>query len=633
MTKKLPTTRISPPPAVNSAPMAGRIPQHFIDELLDRLDIVEVIDRRVKLKKSGRNYMACCPFHDEKTPSFSVNQEKQFYHCFGCGAGGNIISFLMDYERLDFPRCVESLADMAGLEVPREASVFEEEPVNKRNIYTLLEKAANYYQQQLRQHPQKQQAINYLRGRGLSGDIAKRFGMGYAPPGWDLLLQELGTTEDDRQLLIDGGMLVEKPEENKCYDRFRDRIMFPIHDNRGRVIAFGGRVLGDDKPKYLNSPETPVFHKGRELYGLYQAKKTNRQLRQLLVVEGYMDVVALAQFGINNAVATLGTATSSDHLKRIFRICPEVVFCFDGDEAGRKAANRALEATLPTMEDGRQAKFLFLPQGEDPDSLVRKIGCDDFQRLIDQAAPLESYLFEHLEADIDTNSLEGKARLSKVAAPLLGMLPEGVYKTLMLKNLAERSGLDEQALLGIIAQRAEKNATTTSIATASKMAPTATNQHQAAPIKRQRLETNNDIHRDALLYAIGLLILYPGAAKSLPKLDLHKDGAANELLLDIISLAQKRAELTTYMILANWQHPPWKAYIEAALNQAQIFGMQGNAEHPEKELNDTIQHIMRKNTHKALADEVDKLQRKHYAELSSEDKERLKELLAQKHKL
>lgn len=613
--------------------MAGRIPQHFIDELLDRLDIVEVIDRRVKLKKSGRNYMACCPFHDEKTPSFSVNQEKQFYHCFGCGAGGNIISFLMDYERLDFPRCIESLADMAGLEVPREASVFEEEPVNKRNIYSLLEKAANYYQQQLRQHPQKQQAINYLRGRGLSGDIAKRFGIGYAPPGWDLLLQELATSEEERQLLIDGGMLVEKPEENKCYDRFRDRIMFPIHDNRGRVIAFGGRVLGDDKPKYLNSPETPVFHKGRELYGLYQAKKTNRQLRQLLVVEGYMDVVALAQFGINNAVATLGTATSSDHLKRIFRICPEVVFCFDGDEAGRKAANRALEATLPTMEDGRQAKFLFLPQGEDPDSLVRKIGCDDFQRLIDKAAPLESYLFENLEADIDTNSLEGKARLSKVAAPLLGMLPEGVYKTLMLQSLAERSGLNEQALLGIIAQRAAKAASATSATTANKIPPSATDQHEATPIKRDRLETNSNIHRDPLLYAIGLLILYPSAAKSLPKLDLQRDGAASELLLDIINLAQKRTELTTYMILANWQHPPWKGYIEAALNQAQIFGMQGNAEHPEKELSDTIQHIMRKNTHKALADEVDKLQRKHYAELSSEDKERLKELLAQKHKL
>ncbi len=373
--------------------MSGRIPQSFIDDLLDRLDIVEVIDRRVGLKKSGRNFTACCPFHEEKTPSFSVNQEKQFYYCFGCGAGGNAIGFIMDYERMDFPRAIEVLADTAGLEVPREASAFQEQPQQKKNIYTILEKAAVYYQQQLKEHPQKQRAVDYLKARGLSGEIARDFDMGYAPPGWDNLLNHLGQSDEDRQLLIDGGMLIEKEEENKLYDRFRDRIIFPIRDNRGRVIAFGGRVLGDDKPKYLNSPETPVFHKSKELYGLYQSRKANRQLQRLLVVEGYMDVVALAQHGINWSAATLGTATSTDHLNRVFRQCPEVIFCFDGDEAGRKAAVRALDSALPAMEDGRRARFLFLPQGEDPDSMVRAIGASNFIRLVEKAEPLEEYLF------------------------------------------------------------------------------------------------------------------------------------------------------------------------------------------------------------------------------------------------
>ncbi|WP_369809158.1 DNA primase [Oceanicoccus sp. KOV_DT_Chl] len=270
--------------------MAGRIPQTFIDDLLDRLDIVEVVDRRVPLKKSGKNFTACCPFHDEKTPSFSVNQEKQFYYCFGCGAGGNAIGFLMDYERMEFPRAVEALADAAGLEVPREAAAFQEQPQQKKNIYTILEKAADYYRQQLKQHPQKQKAVDYLKNRGLSGEICRDFDIGYAPPGWDNLLAHLGSNDEEKQLLIDGGMLIEKEEENKLYDRFRDRIIFPIRDNRGRVIAFGGRVLGDDKPKYLNSPETPVFHKSKELYGLYQSRKANRQLDRLLIVEGYMDV-------------------------------------------------------------------------------------------------------------------------------------------------------------------------------------------------------------------------------------------------------------------------------------------------------------------------------------------------------
>ena len=428
--------------------MAGLIPQSFIDDLLDRLDIVEVVDHRVKLKKTGKNYSACCPFHDEKTPSFTVSPDKQFYHCFGCGASGNALGFIMEYDRLGFPEAVETLARQAGLEVPREARnpASQERDQRKQQIYQLLEEADAFYQAQLRQHPQKLSAINYLKGRGLSGQIAQEFGIGFAPPGWDNLLQALGTNDKARQRLTEGGMLIQREAEHKLYDRFRHRIMFPIRDTRGRVIGFGGRVLGDDKPKYLNSPETPVFHKGHELYGLYEARQAYRELPRLLVVEGYMDVVALAQFGIKYGVATLGTACGEQHLKRAFRYTSEVVFCFDGDNAGRTAARRALENTLPAMEDGRQVKFLFLEEGEDPDSLVRQIGAEKFNAKIDMAVPLEDFLFDTISENLDIRTMGGRAQLSKLAAPLLAKLPKGVYRELMFDNLAARTGLSRDTL-------------------------------------------------------------------------------------------------------------------------------------------------------------------------------------------
>lgn len=432
--------------------MAGRIPQSFIDDLLDRIDIVEVVDHRVKLKKTGKNYSACCPFHDEKTPSFTVSAEKQFYYCFGCGASGNALGFIMEYERQGFPEAVEALARLAGLEVPREARNPEQDKreQNRRKLYQLLEDADQYYRSQLRQHPHKQVAINYLKGRGLSGQIARDFGIGFAPPGWDNLLQALGDTPDTKRLLTEGGMLIQREEDRKLYDRFRHRIMFPIHDSRGRVIGFGGRVLDDSKPKYLNSPETPVFHKGKELYGLYEACQAYRQLPRLLVVEGYMDVVALAQFGIRYGVATLGTACGEEHLQRAFRHTNEVVFCFDGDNAGRNAARRALENSLPVMQDGCQVKFLFLPEGEDPDTLVRQIGADKFSHMIELAVPLEDFLFDAVSEGIDVQSMEGRARLSKLAAPLLHKLPKGVYRELMFDNLASRTGLSKDTLLELI---------------------------------------------------------------------------------------------------------------------------------------------------------------------------------------
>ena len=438
--------------------MAGLIPQSFIDDLLDRLDIVDVVDSRVKLKKTGKNYSACCPFHDEKTPSFTVSPEKQFFYCFGCGASGNALGFVMDYERLSFPEATESLARLAGLEVPREVQTEAQQKreEEKRSIYTLLEKADQFYQQQLRHHTSKHLAVNYLKNRGLDGKTAKAYGVGFAPPGWDNLLKSLAQNDDDKHLLIEGGMLIHQEQEKKLYDRFRHRIMFPIRDTRGRVIGFGGRVLGDDKPKYLNSPETPVFHKGQELYGLYEARLAYRELPRLLVVEGYMDVVSLAQFGIGYGVATLGTACGPDHLDRAFKYTNEVVFCFDGDKAGRSAAHRALEASIECMTDGRTVKFLFLPENEDPDTLVRQIGPEKFERMIELAVPFEDYLFDAVADGLNIRTMEGRATFSKRAAPLLDRLPKGVFRELMFESLATRTGLNRNVLQELVLEQQEK---------------------------------------------------------------------------------------------------------------------------------------------------------------------------------
>ncbi len=428
--------------------MAGKIPQYFIDDLLDRVDIVDVINARVQLKKTGKNYSARCPFHDEKTPSFTVSPEKQFYHCFGCKASGNAIGFVIDFDRFSFPEAVEQLARDVGLDVPREETTrFEDlRTRQKKRLHETLGQADRFYRQQLRQHPSAATAVDYLKQRGLSGQIAATFGIGFAPPGWDNLLNEIGGSTDTNHLLAEAGLLIEKPEENKRYDRFRNRIMFPIRDTRGRTIAFGGRVLGDDKPKYLNSPETPVFHKGRELYGLYEATRSQHDLSNVVVVEGYMDVVALAQFDIRNAVATLGTAVTPAHLEKLFRYTPEVVFCFDGDVAGSQAAQRALENALPLMTDGRSARFLFLPQGEDPDSLVRQVGADAFKDQIRQAEPLSRFLFRLLSENIDTETPDGKARLAKLAAPYINSIPEGVFHELMISQLASLTGLEASKL-------------------------------------------------------------------------------------------------------------------------------------------------------------------------------------------
>ncbi|MCQ9393004.1 DNA primase [Pseudomonas viridiflava] len=433
--------------------MAGLIPQSFIDDLLNRTDIVDVVSSRVQLKKTGKNFSACCPFHKEKTPSFSVSPDKQFYYCFGCGAGGNALGFIMDHDNLDFPQAVEDLAKAAGMEVPREQGVKGQKPRQPTDspLYPLLTAAAEFYRQALKNHPTRKAAVDYLKGRGLSGEIARDFGLGFAPPGWDNLYKHLSSDTLQQKVMIDAGLLIENAETGKRYDRFRDRVMFPIRDSRGRVIAFGGRVLGDDKPKYLNSPETPVFHKGQELYGLFEARKYNRNLDEIIVVEGYMDVIALAQQGLRNAVATLGTATSEEHLKRLFRVVPNVLFCFDGDQAGRNAAWRALEATLSSLQDGRRARFLFLPEGEDPDTLVRSEGTDAFRARINQhAQPLADYFFEQLTKEADPRSLEGKAHMATLAAPLIDKVPGANLKTLMRQRLTEITGLTGEAVSQLV---------------------------------------------------------------------------------------------------------------------------------------------------------------------------------------
>ena len=424
--------------------MSGRIPQHFIDDLLARVNIVDVVDSRVKLKRAGKNYSALCPFHKEKSPSFSVSPDKQFYYCFGCGAGGNAVGFVMEFERLSFPEAVEEVARTVGVEVPREhdrqRDVVREKQVKKQ--FDLLESANAYFQQQLRNHPEKPKAVAYLKERGLSGKIAARFQLGYAPPGWDNLQKYISQERNDAdELLLQSGMMVENEERGRRYDRFRDRIMFPIRDMRGRTIGFGGRVLTDEKPKYLNSPETDTFHKGKELYGLYEARQHTDRLERLLIVEGYMDVVSLTQHGLTWSVATLGTATTSAHLERIFKLVSEVVFCFDGDSAGRKAAKRALDTSVPVMRDGLMARFLFLPEGEDPDTLIRQEGLASFTARVDEAVPFSEYFFKALGEDIDLTSMDGRARFATEALPLIRSMQTSVLQQMMLDRISDMTGL------------------------------------------------------------------------------------------------------------------------------------------------------------------------------------------------
>ena len=515
----------------------GLIPASFIDELMSRTDIVEVINARVPLKKAGHEYKACCPFHGEKTPSFTVSPNKQFYHCFGCGAHGTALGFLMDFEHLSFPEAVEELASLAGLEVPREQSQGGD---RRTDLYGLLEAVAAFYREELRRHAP---AVDYLKARGVSGATAAIFGLGWAPEAWDAVLKRFGRDPETVRRLATAGLLIER-DGGGHYDRFRGRVMFPIRDARGRVIAFGGRVLGKDEPKYLNSPETPLFHKGRELYGLYEARQALRQVDRLLVVEGYMDVVGLREAGIAWAVATLGTATTPDHLERLFRVTEEVVFCFDGDRAGRQAAWRALENALPTLREGRQVRFLFLPEGEDPDSMVRAEGAEAFTARLARALPLSDYLHDELAARVDMDSMDGRARLAELARPLVARVPEGVFRALLTRRIARAAGMDETAYGRYVA------------GTAAPAAPRAQAPGERAPQGRVRPAAPG---RGSLVRrAVALVLHFPGQAAGLrvPP-GLHAlDRPGMDLLLAL--LAEVRPDMRGSALLERWrEHEAW----------------------------------------------------------------------------
>jgi DNA primase len=514
--------------------MSGLIPQHFIDDLITRADIVEVLGSRIQLKKAGREYKACCPFHDEKTPSFTVSPQKGFYHCFGCGAHGTAISFLMEHDHLSFVEAVESVAGMLGVEVPRDES---QRPARRHDeLFETMRKVDAHFQTTLKNHPE---AVAYLKARTIDGTTAKRFGLGYAPPGWSNLLDNFGKSREQTDRLLALGLIIRK-DNGDHYDRFRDRIMFPIRDARGRTIGFGGRVMGDEEPKYLNSPETMLFHKGRELYGLYEARQALRTIDRLVVVEGYMDVIGLARHGIDFATATLGTATTDEHLNRLFRICDEIVFCFDGDRAGRQAAWRALENALPHIREGRQIRFVFLPDGQDPDSFVQDRGSAAFEKALDSAVALSDFLLEELAAQVDMDTVDGRARLAELARPLVARIPPGIYKEILTEKLAGHVGLPAPKLVRIL----QYDAPDTGRKSASRNTRLRKTSSRALPGKPSIVRR-----------AMTLLLHFPEAAA---KLDVEQLAGINkpgtDLLRELIELAQAQPDITTAGFLERWRN-------------------------------------------------------------------------------
>ena len=502
--------------------MAGRIPQTFLDDLIGRTDIVQLIDGYVPLKKAGHEYQACCPFHDEKSPSFTVSPTKQFYHCFGCGAHGTALGFMMEYQRLEFRDAVEELARQAGVDIPEEAKGGGDDG-EFRKLLAMHEKAQQYFRDGLRNSPA---AIEYIKGRGLNREVVNTYGIGYATDGWSGLVDSVNAG----QLLVKAGLAIAK-DGGGVYDRFRHRLMFPIRDTRGRIIAFGGRTLGDDSAKYLNSPETPLFHKGKNLYGLYEARQALKEIPRLLVVEGYMDVVALAQHGIPWAVATLGTATTEEHIQTLSKVTPQIVFCFDGDAAGLRAGWRALERALPAVRDGLELRFLFLPQSDDPDTLVRREGAQALEQRVDQAQSLTEYLLAELTKQVDTRSMDGRARLAELARPYWQKLHAGTLRSLLTKALAERVGLPASNMEDIL------------------QGDQAVNIAPAMPRAKRESAGMTPLRR-----ALQILLEAPALAAKLGDVsDLRKLSAPGiPLLLEVVELLQSREGLTAASVYEHW---------------------------------------------------------------------------------
>ena len=514
--------------------MSGLIPQDFIDDLIARADIVEVVGRRVQLKKAGREFKACCPFHDEKTPSFTVSPGKGFYHCFGCGAHGTAVGFLMEFDHMSFVEAIESLASSMGVDVPRSES---DKPARRYDeLFSLMDSVSRHWQTTMKDAPG---AIEYLKHRGIDGATAKRFGLGYAPDGWSNVLDKFGKSDEAIERLLATGLIIRK-DNGQHYDRFRDRIMVPIRDSRGRTIGFGGRTMGDGEPKYLNSPETVLFHKGRELYGLYEARQALRNIDRMVVVEGYMDVIALARHGINFAVATLGTATTSEHLNLLFRLTENVFFAFDGDRAGKAAAWRALENALPQIREGRQIRFVFLPDGQDPDSFVNAHGADAFVAALDNGPALSEFLIQELAGQVDMETVDGRARLAELARPLINNIPAGVYRELLIESLAEAVGLTAPKLEKMISGRTAKGRHASPGASGSGSRPP-----QPAVAGRPSV----------VRHGITILLNNPRAGQTLEtsKLDnVTRPGA--DLLRALIETVQAEPNITTAGLLERWRH-------------------------------------------------------------------------------
>lgn len=541
--------------------MAGTIPREFIDEVLNYTDIVELIDSRVPLKHSGNNHMACCPFHGEKTPSFSVNQSKQFFHCFGCGVSGDAIKFLMDYEHQSFVEAVEELAQIAGLQVPKVA-YSADQPRQIPEHFDVLQQVSKYYQYQLQNHPWSKSVQDYVQQRGLSPQIVEKFELGFAPPGWDNVVNVIGAADQQKeQILFATGMLIKRDEEPSAqrnkepsantqgkashrslyYDRFRERLMFPIRDRRGRTIAFGGRILGDGKPKYLNSPETKLFHKSQELYGLFELKQSLRKISRILVVEGYMDVVSLAQFDVLYSVATLGTATTIEHLQKLFRTCDEVIFCFDGDRAGKEAAWRAMNNALPAMKPGKQARFMFLPDGEDPDTMIRQKGKQEFESEIDKAMTFSEFFFEKLTRQVNIQTLDGRSKLIDLCKPYLEKIQEGAFQTLMIARLSELAEIDQITLLPLLGIRLKGQSN-----------PAAADQMTRRNVIRR---VDSPLAASPIKKAISYLFYDPTLAEIAG--DPGRFSTLNYtntlIFVQLLDLLQNDPHLTTARILANWQ--------------------------------------------------------------------------------
>ena len=512
--------------------MAGKIPQNFIDELLTRTDIIDVIDAYVPLKKAGKNHKACCPFHEEKTPSFNVNQDKQFYYCFGCTASGTAITFLMEHLRIGFVEAIEDLASRAGMEIPREAYNSEDSSSGSNKLYELLESITEYYTNELKNNKNTNNIINYIKKRNINNETRVEFELGFAPPGWDNLVSNFGKSKETIKLLVDAGVII-KNDRGSYYDRFRNRLIFPIRDQRGRVIGFGGRVLGDETPKYLNSPETQIFQKGRELYGLFQARKASRDLKDIYIVEGYMDVIALAQFGIKNVVATLGTAATFEHIGKLFRITNKLIFCFDGDKAGKKAAWRALENSLSLLKNGRQVYFIFLPNNEDPDTFVNKNGKNAFINT-EMLTPLSDFLFNSISHNINLEILEGRSEMINKTLPYLAKLPLDPYKDIIIKELSKITGY-------------EVNDIQKQLSTPEK------SDFKELKNSNKKVENNRGIEK--IRWLIRCLLHQPSLALNVESTEslLALESSGIDFLCELIQLIKKNPNITLGGILENWR--------------------------------------------------------------------------------